>query len=87
MKTSLSPAAAAQIPLPVFAEQVISGMVLGYRVNAPLLRAMRTFVQGRANTSFWKKACKMEVQRHLNMCWSFFWPTAKKSSIPIRAPP
>ena len=33
-KTSMSPEAAAQIPLPVFAEQVINGMVLGYRVNA-----------------------------------------------------
>ena len=61
-KTSMSPEAAAQIPLPVFAEQVINGMVLGYRVNAPLLRAIRLFVQGRANTPFWKKACKFEVQ-------------------------
>lgn len=62
MKTGLTPAAAAQIPLTVFAEQVINGMVLGYRVNASLLRAMRMFVQGRANTPFWKKACKLEVQ-------------------------
>ena len=61
-KTSMSPEAAAQIPLPVFAEQVINGMVLGYRVHAPLLRAIRLFVQGRANTPFWKKACKFEVQ-------------------------
>jgi AcrR family transcriptional regulator len=60
-KTSMSPEAAAQIPLTVFAEQVINGMVLGYRVNAPLLRAMRMFVQGRANTPFWKKAVKLEV--------------------------
>jgi AcrR family transcriptional regulator len=62
MKANITPAAAGQIPLPVFAEQVINGMVLGYRVNAPLLRAIRLFVQGRANTPFWKKACKMEVQ-------------------------
>ena len=61
-KTSMTPEAAAQIPLTVFTEQVINGMVLGYRVNAPLLRAMRMFVQGRANTPFWKKACKLEVQ-------------------------
>ena len=61
-KTSMNPEAAAQIPLTVFTEQVINGMVLGYRVNAPLLRATRMFVQGRANTSFWKKACKREVQ-------------------------
>ena len=62
MKVGLTPAAAAQIPLPVFAEQVIGGMVLGYRVNAALLRAMRNFVRGRANTAFWKKACKFEVR-------------------------
>jgi AcrR family transcriptional regulator len=60
-RTGMSPEAAGQIPLAVFAEQVINGMVLGYRMNAPLLRAMRIFVQGRANTPFWRKACKLEV--------------------------
>ncbi len=62
MKVGLTPAAAAQIPLPVFADQVIGAMVLSYRVNAALLRAMRTFVRGRANTAFWKTACKFEVR-------------------------
>jgi len=62
MKVGLTPAAAAQIPLPVFADQIISGMVVSYRVNAALLRAMRTFVRGRANTAFWKTACKFEVR-------------------------
>ena len=62
MKTGLTPAAAGQIPLPVFAEQVVGGMVLSYRVNAALLRAMRTFVQSRTNTPFYKKATKMEVR-------------------------
>jgi len=62
MKVGLTPAAAAQIPLPVFADQVIGGMVLSYRVNAALLRAMRTFVRGKANTAFWKTACKFEVR-------------------------
>src|SRR6478672_11217690 len=47
MKAGLTPAAAGQIPLPVFAEQVVGGMVLSYRVNAALLRAMRAFVQSR----------------------------------------
>ena len=59
MKVGLTPAAAAQIPLPVFAEQVIGGMVPGYRANAALLRAMRNFVRGRENTAFWKKACNL----------------------------
>jgi AcrR family transcriptional regulator len=62
MKLGLTPAAAAQIPLPVFADQVIGAMVVSYRVNAALLRAMRTFVRGRANTAFWKTACKFEVR-------------------------
>jgi len=62
MKTGLTPAAVAQIPLPVFAEQIINGLVLGYRMNAALLRAMRTFVHGKAHTPFWKKACKLEVR-------------------------
>jgi AcrR family transcriptional regulator len=61
-RTGLTPEAAAQIPLAVFTEQVINGLVLGYRLNARLFRAMRIFVQGRANTPFWKKACKMEVR-------------------------
>jgi AcrR family transcriptional regulator len=60
MKTGLTPAAASQIPLPVFAEQVVGGMVLSYRVNAALLRAMRTFVQSRASSPFYKKAMKAE---------------------------
>src|SRR6476661_3101864 len=62
MKVGHTPAAAAQTPLPVFADQVIGAMVLSYRVNAALLRAMRTFVRGRANTAFWKSACKFEVR-------------------------
>ena len=61
-RNSMMPEAAAQIPLPVFAGQVINGMVLGYRMNAPLLRALRLFVQGRAHTPFWKKASRLEVQ-------------------------
>src|SRR5215467_12124327 len=63
-RTGMTPAAAAQIPLTVFAEQVINGMVVGYRANAALLRAMRIFVQGKTNTPFWKKACKLEVRSY-----------------------
>lgn len=62
MKTGLTPSAAGQIPLPVFAEQVVGGMVLSYRVNAALLRAMRQFVQSRVNTAFYKKATKLEAR-------------------------
>jgi len=61
-RNGMTPEAAAQIPLPVFVEQVINGMVLSYRMNAPLLRALRSFVRGRAHTPFWKKASRLEVQ-------------------------
>jgi hypothetical protein len=59
--------AAAQIPLPVFAEQVIGSMVISYRANAALLRAMRQFVQQRHGSEFWKKASAHEMRavRHV----------------------
>ena len=60
-------------------------MVLSYRVNAALLRAMRMFVQSRANTPFYKKATKLET-RLLNMWSGYSWPTAKKSGTLIREP-
>ena len=63
-RTGLSPEKAAQIPLTVFAEQIIHGMVVGYRHSAALLRALRIFVQGRANTPFWRKACRLEVRSY-----------------------
>jgi AcrR family transcriptional regulator len=61
-RTAVTFELAAKIPLTVFAEQMISGMVMGYRQNAALLRAIRLFVQGKANTPFWRKACKLEVR-------------------------
>jgi hypothetical protein len=61
-KIGLAPSAAAQIPLAIFAEQVIGSMVISYRANAALLRAMRHFVQARARTPFWKKAAVLEVR-------------------------
>ena len=61
-KMGLTPKAARQIPLPVFADQLIGAMVISYRANAALLRAMRQFVQGRAHTEFWKKASVIELR-------------------------
>lgn len=61
-QVGLAPKAAAQIPLPVFADQVIGSMVISYRANAALLKAMRQFVQGRSNTEFWKKASILELR-------------------------
>ena len=61
-EVGLTSKAAAQIPLPVFADQVIGQMVVSYRANAALLRAMRQFVLGRAYTEFWRKASILELR-------------------------
>lgn len=60
-RTGITPDTVGQIPLAVFTGQVINGMVVAYRMNAPLLRAMKIFVQGRAHTPFWKKASRLEA--------------------------
>ena len=60
-KLALAPEGAAQIPLPLFAEQVVGSMVLSYRANAGLLRGMRTFVHSRTDTNFYKKVTKLEA--------------------------
>ena len=62
LKASMTPHMSAKIPLDVFAEQIIGAMVVTYRANASLLRALRHFTQGRANTEFIKKAAKLEVR-------------------------
>jgi AcrR family transcriptional regulator len=64
LKAGMTPAMAAQIPLDVFAEQIVGGMVVSYRANAALLRALRQFVQARADTAFVKRAGKLEVRSY-----------------------
>jgi AcrR family transcriptional regulator len=64
LKTGMTPLVTSQIPLSIFAEQVITAMVVTYRANAAMLRGMRQFVQGRINTPFWKKAARLEA-RHV----------------------
>jgi AcrR family transcriptional regulator len=59
---SLPVEAAAGIPFPTLAEQVISSLVVSYRINARLLRAVRQIVQDRDGTVFWKKAAKLEMR-------------------------
>ena len=58
----ITPAAAAQIPLAVFADQIIGTMVISFRANAPLLRAIRTITQQKTDTPFWRKACRIEAR-------------------------
>lgn len=64
LRTGLTPGAAGQIPLPVFAGQFIHSLILSYRANAGLMRAIRQFVQSRPNTPFWRKATKLEVRSY-----------------------
>jgi hypothetical protein len=62
LRVSLSAEAAAKIPMAALAEQVIGSMVVSYRANAGLLRAVRQFLQDREGTPFWKKAAKLEMR-------------------------
>ncbi|HWG39475.1 MAG TPA: TetR/AcrR family transcriptional regulator [Candidatus Acidoferrales bacterium] len=57
---ALTPEMVREIPLRVFADQIINGFVVGYRARAPLIRAMRQFAISRAGTPFRKKADRME---------------------------
>jgi AcrR family transcriptional regulator len=61
---SMTPEMARQIPFPVLVEQIINGQVIGFRSMAPLLRAIRQFVQGRAHTPFGKKATRLELRTY-----------------------
>ena len=62
LRLGIAPAAASQIPLAVFAEQFIGSLVVSYRANAPLLRAIRHFVQGKIHTPFERKAVRHEMR-------------------------
>src|SRR5262245_5711723 len=62
LKAGLTPAMSAKIPLEVFAEQIVGGMVVTYRANAALLHAMKHFTRGRADTEFVKKVTKLEMR-------------------------
>ena len=60
-RRALTPEIAREIPLRVFADQMIGNIVINYRIRAPLIRAMRQFVHGRRDTPFWKKASRLEI--------------------------
>ncbi len=62
LRLSLTVEAAAEIPFPTLAEQVINSLVVSYRANASLLRAVRQILQEKEGTLFWKKAAKLEMR-------------------------
>ncbi|MGE5322731.1 MAG: TetR/AcrR family transcriptional regulator [Actinomycetota bacterium] len=59
---TMTPEMTREIPLRVFADQIINSVVVGYRARAPLLRALRQFVRGRGKTPFGKKASRLELR-------------------------
>ena len=59
-----TPAMARQIPLPVLAEQLINNMLVSYRANAGLLRALRQFAQGRDHASFHRQVTQLEMRTY-----------------------
>jgi AcrR family transcriptional regulator len=64
LRMMLTPEMARQIPLAVFAEQLINNMLVSYRANAALLRAIRQFAQGRDRTSFYRKVTRLEMRNY-----------------------
>jgi AcrR family transcriptional regulator len=62
LRVALTPDMARQIPLAVFAEQLITSTLVSYRASSALLRAVRQFARARANTSFYKKIAKLEMR-------------------------
>src|SRR5580704_15575485 len=47
LRTGLTAEMAGQIPLPVLAAQIVDSLLVSYRANAELMRAIRQFLQGR----------------------------------------
>jgi AcrR family transcriptional regulator len=64
LRMMLTPAMARQIPVGVFAEQLINNMLVSYRAHAGLMRALRQFAQGRDHTSFYRKVNRLEMRTY-----------------------
>jgi AcrR family transcriptional regulator len=62
LRTGMTPEMSAQIPLAVFAENMIHNLLVSYRANAGLMRAMQQFARASANQEFRRKATKLEVR-------------------------
>ncbi len=62
LRSSLTPAMARQIPLPVLADQLIETMLVSYRANPGLLRALREFAHARAQTRFIARVRRIEMR-------------------------
>ncbi|WP_394781472.1 TetR/AcrR family transcriptional regulator [Undibacterium sp.] len=61
LRAALTPTTVKQIPLTVLVEQIVHAMLVSYRANAGLLRAVRQFAQGREQTAFHKQVSELEM--------------------------
>ena len=76
MRTGLSAELTSQIPLAVFAEQLIHSLLISYRANAGLMRAMQQFARASSNQDFRRKAARLEL-RAFERLVDLFLATAK----------
>jgi AcrR family transcriptional regulator len=81
MRTGMTPDMSAQIPLPVFAENLINNLLVSYRANAGLMRAMQQFARASANQEFRRKVSKLEVRTFQRLV-DLFLATAKNIDHP-----
>ena len=85
LRLSLTVEAAAEIPFPTLAEQIIGTLVVSYRANACLLRAVRQILQDREGSVFWKKAGKLELRTFEHLVAIFVASGAIKHESPRAA--
>ncbi|MGC1159487.1 MAG: TetR/AcrR family transcriptional regulator [Acidobacteriaceae bacterium] len=81
LRTGLSQEMIGQIPLPVFAESMIHNLLVSYRANAGLMRAMQQFARASDNQEFRRKVTKLEV-RSFERLVELFLATAKNIDHP-----
>jgi AcrR family transcriptional regulator len=62
LRTGMTPEMSAQIPLAVYAENIIYNLLVSYRANAGLMRAMQQFARASANQDFRRKVSRLEVR-------------------------
>ncbi len=86
MRTGMNAEMTAQIPLAVFAEQIIHSLLVSYRANAGLMRAMQQFARASSNQEFRRKASRLEL-RTFERLVDLFLATAKNLDHPSRASP
>jgi hypothetical protein len=81
LRTGITREMAGQIPLPVFAENMINNLLVSYRANAGLMRAMQQFARASVNQGFRRKVSKLEI-RSFERLVELFLATAKNIDHP-----